>query len=297
MPRTSLARLRRARSAHYDRLSRLPNVVGTGIGVKRRNGERDGQSALIIFVDRKVPLEEISARRRIPRFVIQDGERISTDVVEINGIRPELGPAPYFLTDRATKGVVAALGRSGNDYFMVSCAHCLTGEDGDPLSVSPIAIWDSVTSAYVEAGQTVYAIRSPGFGVPGNFGFSDVGFALIAHPALIARARMAQPLSVLATPRVTMAVAAQGPHGPMHGAIDGVDVILLGRRTDYLILNEGAGSFPGCSGMMWRNSAGHAIGMHSYGAHFLPSGGSRYSLAMAARRIAGQLDLSLLDPG
>tara|TARA_R110000782_G_scaffold35367_2_gene84531 strand:- start:71305 stop:72198 length:894 start_codon:yes stop_codon:yes gene_type:complete len=295
--RTNLGTLRFARESRHDRLLRLPNVVGTGLGVKRRGGDVINTAALVVFVDRKLPLTDLRTSSHVPAYVEHGGQRIPTDVVEIGELRLEFGAAPYFISDLATKGVVTAFARTEGMFHIVSCAHCLRGEDGDPHTISPIGVWDAAQNKYVEVGQTMFAVEAPGFGLPGNFGFVDAGFAGLVHREMIDQARSAPPLPIGPPPRRGLAVVGRGAGAPIEGAIDAVEAVILGRRTDMLIRMTGAGSFPGHSGMLWRTKSGLGVGVHTYGAQFVTGGGSRYSLATGIRRVARQLQVDLFDPG
>ncbi len=46
---------------HQESLSRLPNVVGVGVG------ERNGREVILVFVRQKVPESRLSPEERIPR--------------------------------------------------------------------------------------------------------------------------------------------------------------------------------------------------------------------------------------
>ncbi len=295
MVRATLSELRGARNARQDQLARLPNVIGSGLGVKRKSGAKVDATALVIFVSRKRSLAEIGRAAQIPKYVIHRKQYIPTDVVEISAIRPEFGSAPFFVNDSASKGVVAAFAYDQDAYCVVTCAHCLNGLDGNPHTDSPIGIWDNALGNYVKAGMSRYAVNSPGLGLPGDFGFVDAGVATLDHPKMIERARISPPLSVRGGSRRGIPVSGVGPRGRIVGEIDAVEVVVEDYRADILVLMSGSGSFPGCSGMMWLSNRGQAIGMHAYGAHFT-DGESRYSLSMAAHRIETNLQIELLDP-
>ncbi len=51
---------------HRDFLSSLPNVVGVGIGQKTRGGQPTGETAVKVFVSRKVPVDELRQEDRVP---------------------------------------------------------------------------------------------------------------------------------------------------------------------------------------------------------------------------------------
>lgn len=69
----------------------LPNVVGSGIG-PRRSGENKGQPSIVVFVEQKVPDEELDEGERVPDQL----NGVPTDVVETGKFTPEAsGPARY----------------------------------------------------------------------------------------------------------------------------------------------------------------------------------------------------------
>lgn len=296
MSKLNLNHLRAARRARQASLSALPGVVGTGLGVKRQAGERVASASLIVFVDQKLPLGDLRPSARIPKFVSVGGRRVPTDVVQINAVRPEFGGAPYFISDSVERGVVTAFGEANGQFFLVTCAHCLVGADRNPFSASPVGIWAGQDRGYVPVGESVYAVNSPGFGRTSDFGFMDAGFAHLRHPEMIKRARAARAMPIALNIRRGQPVAADGPNGPVIGQIDGVEIEVFGQRIDVLVHVGGDGTYPGYSGMMWRTQDGACVAMHSFGAQFTPSSGSRYSLAIAAKRVSETLRITLLQP-
>lgn len=291
--------LRAVRQRVHRALLRYPNVIGTGLGVKRRGGEVFDQHALVVFVSSKVAPEQLERRGLLPKFVMHQRQRIAIDVVPINRVRREFGNAPYTISDEATRGTLSAFAR-GDDGFLygVSCAHCLAGPDGNPHTASPIGVWDPLSETYMGAGQNVFAVEAPGYGLPGDFGFSDAGLIILEHPQLAQRARTAPALRILEHPVRGTAVFAQAYATQFSGAIDALDVVISDLRVDVLIRVSGSGTFPGHSGMLWRTQSGQAVGLHAYGAGINDiTGGSGYSLAMLARRAAYQLQVQLLDTG
>ena len=292
-----LRTLRRARAVHRDELVSLPNVIGSAIGVKRRAGARVTDSSLIVFVQRKIGEEEIRPSGRVPRFVRSAGRAIPTDVVEIAGIREEFGSPPYFTSDREKKGTVTAFARSEDSYLAVTCGHCLRGRDGNPFTSEPIDFWDAAAGKYVPVGESVYAVMSPGFGRPGNFGFSDAGLVLLRDREIIRRARISPLLPIAGRPRRGTKLVGEGPRTTLHGEIDMVEAEIDDRRIDLIIHMLGQGTVPGNSGMLWRTMDGAGVALHAFGAYADEAGESRYSLCMAASRLAGALQVDLLDPG
>jgi hypothetical protein len=68
----------RAVAAAKDELFRIPGVHMVGVGLRWVNGRMTDQQALIVHVRRKLPLEQVDPRDRIPREI----NGIPTDVVE-----------------------------------------------------------------------------------------------------------------------------------------------------------------------------------------------------------------------
>lgn len=58
---------------HEDRLMRLPNVVGVGIG------EKDGKPTIRVLVSRKIPAGALGPDQQVPPII----EGIETDVLEV----------------------------------------------------------------------------------------------------------------------------------------------------------------------------------------------------------------------
>ena len=75
-------RLQVVRRAHEAELLRLPNVVGLGIGLRKRHGDPTGELALVVMVSRKVPSAELAPAERIPSEI--DG--VPVDVQEMGNI-------------------------------------------------------------------------------------------------------------------------------------------------------------------------------------------------------------------
>lgn len=275
----------------------LPNVIGTGLGVKRRDGRRVSNAAVIVFVRQKLPSELLPKAQRIPDYLRHGNAQVPTDVVPISGIREEFGEAPYFISDRAKKGTVTAFARIEDSLHAVSCAHCLRGRDGNPHTTEPIDFWDAGLARYVPGGENVFAVSAPGYGRPGNFGFSDAGLVRLEHRELLRRARDAPALTFRDAVRRGLKVAGQGPRSTIIGEVDAVEAIIDRRRVDVVVFMPGEGTVPGNSGMLWRTSDGAAVAIHALGVYADEGSESRYSLAMEARRIANELQVDFLDTG
>lgn len=68
-------------------LKRRANVVGVGIGPKRRGGESTGEEAVVVFVTEKLPESELDPDDVCPQTVALDDEEVPTDVVESGEVR------------------------------------------------------------------------------------------------------------------------------------------------------------------------------------------------------------------
>lgn len=298
--RRPVDQLRDARRGWREGLLSLPNVLGTGLGIKRQNGIAILRTAIVVFVGSKVSNDSLLPKNRVPQFVFCDGRRIPTDVVEIGRVRLEFGGAPYALTDSETNGTLSAFAEGDNqELHGVSCAHCLIGEDGDPYVPSTIKVWDTTRQRFADAGRSGYVVDSPGFGLPTNYGFSDIGLFHLEHPVLVQRASKAPILPILANPRRGMRVIGQTLTATLTGTIDAIEATVDNLDADIVVRVGGPGTRPGFSGMLWRTESGQAVGVHAWGAAFddQEDSGSRFSLSMAARRIEYQLQVRLRDPG
>ena len=66
-----------------QKLLEKQNVVGVGVGFRKKGGESTGEKAVIVFVTKKVALQNLDKEERAPRFI--EGQRV--DVVEIGELR------------------------------------------------------------------------------------------------------------------------------------------------------------------------------------------------------------------
>ncbi len=66
MNENRMERLRAVKNAYEAELMRKANVVGVGIGLRRRGGQETGEPAIIVSVTKKVPLAQLSPYDVIP---------------------------------------------------------------------------------------------------------------------------------------------------------------------------------------------------------------------------------------
>jgi len=124
-------------SAHY------PNVTGTAIGFKYTRGRRTKRVAVIVYVDKKLPEEQLPSKYIIPKVIEVRGSRVETDVIEarfkalalVSRDRP-VRPGYSISHPDVTAGTLGFFIRKGNDTYLVSNAHVIAntnkGKPGDP---------------------------------------------------------------------------------------------------------------------------------------------------------------------
>lgn len=78
------AKVTAALDRHEEKLLDLPNVTGVGASLKEKKGKPNGELALTVFVEKKVPASELEDGAKVPGEV--DG--IETDVVEVGKLEP-----------------------------------------------------------------------------------------------------------------------------------------------------------------------------------------------------------------
>jgi hypothetical protein len=73
----------RVKQLHEPELMAKANVLGVGVGVRRRSGKAGTEVAVVVLVRRKVPDSQLAPPDRIPREI--DG--VPVDVQEIGDVR------------------------------------------------------------------------------------------------------------------------------------------------------------------------------------------------------------------
>ena len=129
-------RLREIKRRNRDKLFRLPNVNGVGIGYKEVNGEPTDQIAIRVYVEKKVTGAYLSERRLVPSTV--DG--VITDVIEVGKMslashrtreRPVRGGDAIGRCDGrgadGTLGGACFYDNTDNDRVILTCNHVVTG--------------------------------------------------------------------------------------------------------------------------------------------------------------------------
>lgn len=131
-----------------SRFSGLPNVIGIGIGYKKRGRDETDEPAIIFFVEQKLPVEALGVDEVVPKRI----SGIPTDVVEVGEIRllgrterhrPAM-PGVSIGHYRVTAGTFGAVvkDRRSSDLLILSNNHVLAnasdGRDGRSKLGDPV---------------------------------------------------------------------------------------------------------------------------------------------------------------
>jgi hypothetical protein len=123
------------------------NVIGVGISEKILRRKSTGKLALTFYVEKKIPLKDLSADEAIPPTVpeaLSGPEAIQTDVValgklvpEINATRKPLQPGNSIGHIEIGAGTLGAIVSKGQSYYLLSNSHvlalCGTAKKGDTI--------------------------------------------------------------------------------------------------------------------------------------------------------------------
>jgi hypothetical protein len=117
------------------RIVKTKNIVAVGISEKESDGKPAGKLALTFYVERKVPLEELTPETAVPGTVpnpLSGSEAITTDVKVIGKMRPELNatrsrfqPGNSVAHIDAKSGTFGAVVKKGKDFHILSNSHVL----------------------------------------------------------------------------------------------------------------------------------------------------------------------------
>ncbi len=138
-------KIRLVQHQYQEALLRKSNVVGLGIGEKKVEGNPTGRLALVIFVEKKVPMAVLSTTDQVEKFI----EGVETDVVEIGRpelaanttrLRPAIGGISTGHVNLGGSGTFGCLLRSETDgqLYILSCNHVFSpipnmGRFGDAI--------------------------------------------------------------------------------------------------------------------------------------------------------------------
>lgn len=143
-----MRRLYRSLDIARRRYTGLPNVIGVGIGHKRKGQQDTDELAVIFFVEKKVPAGALGVDQVIPKRI----GRVPTDVIEVGEVRflgrtKKFRPAPpgvsvgHYKVTAGTFGAVVRDRESGA-LLILSNNHVLAnasdGEDGRAQVGDPV---------------------------------------------------------------------------------------------------------------------------------------------------------------
>jgi hypothetical protein len=286
-------------------LKELPNVVGTGFGIKERGNEKTNELCLIIFVRRKRAKHKLSKRDIIPSKVIRHGRELRTDVIEIRGLEKQ---GRFGIQDGTHAGTLGCFGRNAQGLFGVSCAHCIGGPDNDTSTPNDIVVEYPQAEDFLLLGKSGRAADIPGTGIFPRYGVLDSGLVSVSDTTVARYAAGRPELSIVSfSPTMSQdqiknallysPLSGYGAKSGIHSAIiAGVFVEVFGQFFDLMI--TGPSNEPlterGDSGLVWLNPFGRAVGFHMQG-DITPDGGpSTRAFAVFAFRVAEEFGLTLL---
>jgi hypothetical protein len=244
--------------------------------------------AIIVYVREKSAASLLANQEQIPRTITHGKFKIAIDVWPLAGLKYQFGQPPWFCRDRVdNQGTVTTLCRDSSAQIRgLTCAHCIGGKDNDPSTSEPIYLWDAGQNDYLPVGMSGAYVDTTGFGIPGNFGFSDWGLFSVTDPVLENLGRTAAG-SLFGATTVGTQVNAVTAHGLIQGVIEHTQIQFPNLYADVAIhITQGA-TYPGDSGALWKDSLGRAVAIHAIGTG--SDGGSPISVAMFAERIASDL--------
>lgn len=286
-----------------DRVGSKADVIGSMVGLKYQAGMLTSRLGITYFVREKIPITELSARQRVPIKLRVGGNVVTTDVVAWPRMAEQAMPQGTILFDGQLQGTLSCFGFSEAGVFGISCAHCLTGVDGNPATPTTVEAYANPPGQFLPVGQSLYLAYSPGAGVDGNFGYLDCGLFDLRDRILATRAKFGQALMVvddihsLVGSRLqgVSALNAPGSSGRQREAqVVGVEAVALGERCDVVLNVDPPGTFRGDSGILWLTAEGRAAAVHCRGEVMAGLQGSRLTTAMSAMRISGALGVRLV---
>lgn len=146
---SELERIKRIQRHNQDRLFAYPNVVGVGIGLRKRNGQLSDDVCIVVFVRQKLGLDLLQPDQVIPSELMgSGGDLIGTDIQEsglfrlLSGftdrVRPVMGGCSISPATNYSAGTGGGVlkDRDGS-WVMLTCNHVVTS-DGSTLIANEI---------------------------------------------------------------------------------------------------------------------------------------------------------------
>ncbi|WP_173196192.1 hypothetical protein [Geobacter sp. SVR] len=285
-----------------ERVGSKADVLGSMVALKLTAGKITGRLGVTYFVREKIPKAKLIPRQRVPTKVQVGDVVVSTDVMTWPRMEEQSLQVGTILFDGRLQGTLTCFGVSQAGSFGVSCAHCLTGVDGNPATSTTVAAYASPPGQFLPIGQSVYLAYSPGIGVLDNFGYLDCGLFDLRDQVLSGRAATSQlidlveDIHVLVGHRLKGISALNAPNANWQvreAQVLGVEAEALGERCDVVLSVLPPGTFRGDSGMLWLTQEGQAAAIHARGEVMPGIQGSSLTTAMSAKRAAMALGVQL----
>ena len=285
-----------------DRIGSNADVIGSMVGLKFKCGAPTKRLGITYFVRQKIPKAELRPKQRVPSRLNIGGLTISTDIVAWPQMEEQMSQQGTILFDGRVQGTLSCFGISQAGAYGVSCAHCLTGIDGNPATPTGVAAYVVPPGQFLSVGQSVFLAYSPGVGAHDNFGYLDCGLFDLRGHIFASRAANSQFVEVvedihgLVGSRLTGISALNAPNTASHireAQVVGVEAEALGERSDVVLSVLPPGTFKGDSGMLWVTPAGQAVAIHARGEITAGIQGSHLTTGMSAKRVAKALSVRL----
>ena len=135
-------KVKQAKEAHKVKLKGLPNVVGVACGFKRTGGQVTDIEAVLVFVKKKLPREQLSAETLVPPVLMAgDAQGVATDVIESHDLKKlpaTIVAAPPLLVPNQQKQrpVVGGLSISPGNFLLAGTGGLIVERDGLPMVLS-----------------------------------------------------------------------------------------------------------------------------------------------------------------
>jgi hypothetical protein len=197
-----LDRLRKAHQWATEHLLGSGEVVGVGIGLKKKGGKTLSQVTVRVLVRRKLAADAVAPQALVPPQI----EGVPTDVEEIGTPLPDaedptaqyrhrhrpivtgvsIGPAPTAEIPKPETGTLGCFVRAGEHRYIVSNNHVLAFCNETPKGTAIRQPGYSVDGGQ-ESDQVgvLTAFWEMGFGAKGGSNKADVAVALVADDAAI----------------------------------------------------------------------------------------------------------------
>jgi hypothetical protein len=286
--------LARARANRRRHLRALPNVVGTMLGDKLVDGVPNGETAVVVAVSRKMARSRLARDQLVPSHIRVGRTNVPVDVIELAAFVPQAFLRPLVCSDGRTSATVSCVAMSPTGPVGVTCAHALRGLDRDVFTPGAVGLWSPQSMSFVPVGQSAAAVHARGLGIPGDYGFSDIGtFSLDTTEAraLVARSH---PMELWSGGESAGRLSAESIRGPLAGRVHAVLAEMLGGFCDIVVRVDDGGTVAGDSGLLWRTERGAGLAIHALGSLGPPGRPSEFSGCMLANRVTRLLGVQLL---